>query len=407
MELNDALYMLLIGGVVVLVGLLRPGLERLGVPPLVGYFLLGFLLRLADARWALLGAPGHQIFEFLAHVGIVVLLFRVGLESDLPGLLARLPAASVIWGGNVVVSGGLGYGAAAWILGWAFLPSLFVAVALTATSVGISVALWEEADAVKTESGALMLDVAEMDDISGVLLMGLLFALAPVLHQTPDAALLPLAAETLAWFVLKFAAFTAGCVLFSRYVEEHLTSYFERIQSWSGTIMVVLGFGMIVAAVAGLLGFSMAIGAFFAGLIFSRDPDAVKMDASFGAIHPLFAAFFFIGVGLRVDPSALGGVLLPALVLLGAAIAGKVLGTLLPALALTGGTSALLIGLSLVPRAEIMLIIMQRGLDLGAWAVTPEIFAHLVIVSAATTLLTPFLVRPLLHRHLASIPATG
>jgi len=72
MEIDYALYMLLIGGVVVLVLLLRPGLERLGVPPLVGYFLLGFLLRLADARWALLGAPGHQIFGFLAYVGVVV-----------------------------------------------------------------------------------------------------------------------------------------------------------------------------------------------------------------------------------------------------------------------------------------------------------------------------------------------
>ncbi len=407
MEVTYALYILLLGLVMVAVLLLQPALERLGVPPLVGYFGLGVVLRLADAQGAILGEPGHQIFGFLAYVGVVVLLFRVGLESDLPGLVQRLPSASVVWLSNVAVSGGLGYWAASQWLGWALLPSLFVATALTATSVGVSVALWEEADVVNTDAGALMLDVAEMDDVSGVVLMGVLFALAPTLHQNPDSPVLPLAAETLAWFAVKFTLFTIGCVLFSRYLEEPITSFFERIQNWPGTIMVVLGMSMIVAAIAELLGFSVAIGAFFAGLVFSRDPEAVKFDASFESIYPLFAAFFFIGIGLRVDPAVLSGAVTPALVLLSVAIAGKMAGTLLPSLAFMGGTSALIIGLSLVPRAEITLIIMQRGLDLGSWAVTPERFAYMVIVSAATTLLVPFLVRPLLHRQIASTEATG
>lgn len=403
METTYASYILVLGATIVLVLLLRPALERVGVPPLIGYFLLGFALRLADTRWALLGASGHQIFEFLGYVGIIVLLFRVGLESDLPKLVERLPPASVVWAGNVAVSGGLGYWAAAYGLEWPLLPSLFVAIALTATSVGVSVALWEEADLLNTDDGELMLDVAELDDISGVVLMGVLFTLAPVLHHSPEAPLLPLAAETLGWFAVKFAAFTAGCVLFSLYVEASITGFFEQIQSWPGTIMVVLGIGMIVAAIAGLLGFSLAIGAFFAGLIFSRDPNAVKMDASFGAIYPLFSAFFFIGIGLRVDPAALGGAWGPFLLLLTVAVVGKVVGALLPALALTGGTGALLLGLSLVPRAEIMLIIMQRGLDLGPWAVPPELFANMVLVSAATTLLVPPLVRPLLQQRRSAV----
>ena len=399
METTYASYMLVLGATIVLVLLLRPALERLGVPPLVGYFLLGFVLRLADARWLLLGESGQQIFEFLGYVGIVVLLFRVGLESDLPGLLRRLPSASLVWACNVAVSGGLGYWAAATWLGWALLPSLFVAVGLTATSVGISVALWEEVDLLDTDDGELMLDVAELDDVSGVVLMGVLFTLAPVLHQTPQASLLPLAAQTLGWFAVKFAAFAAGCVLFSRYLEASITEFFEQIQSWPGTIMVVLGIGIIVAAIAGLLGFSLAIGAFFAGLIFSRDPNALKMNTSFGAIYPLFAAFFFISIGLQVDLTALSGAWGPALILLAVAVVGKMMGTLLPALAFTSGTGALLLGLSLVPRAEIMLIIMQRGLDLGKWAVPPELFANMVLVSAGTTLLVPPLARPLLQQR--------
>jgi Kef-type K+ transport system membrane component KefB len=283
------------------------------------------------------------------------------------------------------------------------VPSLFVGVALTATSVGVAVALWDEADLLKTDDGELMLDVAELDDVSGVVLMGVLFTLAPVFHANPAASLIPLAAQTLGGFALKFAAFTAGCIAVSLYVEEPLTVFFEQIQRWPGTIMVVLGIGMVVAAIASLLGFSLAIGAFFAGLIFSRDPKAVKMETSFNAFYPLFAAFFFIDIGLRIDPTALGGALGPVLVLLAAAVIGKGLGVLLPALALTSSSGALLLSLSLVPRAEIMLIIMQRGLDLGPWAVPPELFAQMVLVSAATTLLVPPLVRPLFS-HLPSSP---
>lgn len=391
------LYILLLGLVVVLVMLVRPALERIGVPPLVGYFVLGFVLRLADARWQVLGSTGIELFELLGYVGVIVLLFRVGLESDLPGLLERLPTASLLWAGNITVSGGLGYWVAAQWLGWDMLPSLFVAVALTATSVGATVALWEQAGALETEEGTLLLDVAEMDDISGVVLMGILFTMAPVLHTNPNASIAPLAAQTLGLFVLKFGLFTAGCVLFARYLEAPTTAFFERIQSWPGTIMVVIGFGLMVAAIAGLLGFSVAIGAFFAGLIFSRDPDAIKLDASFDAIYPLFGAFFFIGIGLRVDPGALSGAIGPVTALLGVAVAGKVLGTLLPALAVVSGASGLLLGLSLVPRAEIMLIIMQRGTELGPWAVPPDVFANMVMVAAATTLLAPLVVRPLLE----------
>lgn len=403
MESAHTIHILVLGVMIVLVLLLRPALDHIGVPPLVGYFVLGFALRLADAQWSLLDATGHEIFAFLGSVGIVVLLFRVGLESDLPGLVERLPPASLVWGSNVAISGGAGYGAAAYGLGWPLVPSLFVGVALTATSVGVAVALWDEANLLKTDDGELMLDVAELDDVSGVVLMGVLFTLTPVFHANPAASLIPLAAQTLGGFALKFAAFTAGCIAVSLYVEEPLTAFFEQIQRWPGTIMVVLGIGMVVAAIASLLGFSLAIGAFFAGLIFSRDPKAVKMETSFNAFYPLFAAFFFIDIGRRIDPTALESALGPALVLLAAAVLGKGLGVLLPALALTRSSGALLLSLSLVPRAEIMLIIMQRGLDLGPWAVPPELFAQMVLVSAATMLLVPPLVRPLFS-HLSSPP---
>lgn len=389
---------LLVAVVVVLSTLLRYGLLQVKLPALFGYFLLGFLLRLADEQWQILDAEGHQVFAFLAEMGVVVLLFRVGLESRVARLLKWLPRASIIFSGDVLISGLFGYVGAFYLLGWPLIPSLFVAVALTATSVGVSVAVWQEAGALKSPSGELMLDVAELDDLSGVLLMALIVAIAPVLHGQTGQAVFPLLGRLLGAFTIKLAALGAFCVLFARYAERHVTAYFRKLHAGSGALLVVLGIGIMVAAGAELLGFSVAIGAFFAGLIFSRDPESVKLDVSFESLHDLFAPFFFVGIGLQVDPGSLTMGIVPFIVLLGAAVAGKVIGNGGTTWLVAGTSTAVLLGVSMVPRAEIALIIMQRGLELGAWAVSPDIYAGMVMVSAMLTLSVPFVLRFLFAR---------
>lgn len=390
--------LLLVGIVLVLAILVRFGFEGMGVPPLVGYFLLGIGVRVLDEQWGLLSEITLQTFEFLAALGVIALLFRIGLESRVDELIERLPEASLIWVGDVAVNSMLGFTAARYLIGWDLIPSLFVAIGLTATSVGVSATVWQEAGLLDTPKGALMLDVAEMDDLSGVVLMALLFTVAPVLHSQPHAALGSVIVDTLALFILKLLLFGAACVLFSRYLERHLTAFFQRFHSGEGTMLVVVGIGVIVAALAEHLGFSMAIGAFFAGLIFSRDPESVHFDASFESIHDLFAPFFFVGIGLKVDPSVLTTALGPAALLLGVALLGKVLGAGGPAWAKLGFGSGLVLGVTMWPRAEIALIVMERGLGLGDWAVSSTIFANMVVVSTITVVVTPPLLRGLFAR---------
>ncbi|MBD3348939.1 MAG: hypothetical protein GF400_07065 [Candidatus Eisenbacteria bacterium] len=120
-----------------------------------------------------------------------------------------------------------------------------------------------------------------------------------------------------------------------------------------------------LAATAGLLGFSLAIGAFFAGLVFSRDPKAVRIEASFDVLYELFVPFFFVGLGVLVAPGSLGGALGVAAALLAAAVAGKLAGTAIPAAPLMKGAGAGAIALSMVPRAETAMVIMRYGHRLG------------------------------------------
>lgn len=379
--------------------LLRTGLRAAGIPALVGYLALGLLLRGAETAWSLLPEEGFPVLETLARMGIVALLFRVGLESDVGKLGRQLGRAGPVWAGSVLVSGAAGFAAARWLLDLPLIPSLFAAVALTATSVGVSLGVWQDADALDTDTGALLVDTVELDDFSGVVLMGLLFSLAPVLREGGGGAWAGPLLQATAVVLGKAVLFLGGCFLFARYAEAPLSQVLSRTTGESRQILVIVGVGLILAALAEFLGFSFAIGAFFAGLIFSRDPDSVKLDTAFEELHAFLVPFFFIWLGFSLQPEAVGPALGTGGVLLVAAVAGKVLGTGLPALPVAGTAGALALGVSVVPRAEITMVIMERGTELGPWAVPPQLFAGAILVTLATSAVFPVLTRRLLARH--------
>lgn len=389
---------LVLGGIILLTILVGAGLKRIGVPSLIGFMILGFLLRVADSHWTFLSEEAIGIFDFLATVGIIFLLFRVGLESNLPGLKRQLKPASVIWLGNILFSGILGYVMSYFVLGLDLIPSLFVAIALTATSVAISVAVWQEAKAINSPTGELLIDVAEMDDISAMVLMALLFTTAPMLREGLDSTVVGVLFETLGWLSFKLVGFGVFCALFSRYLEHPITHLFRRIGETPAKLLMIAGFGLIIAALAEFLGLSVAIGAFFAGLIFSRDPETVKLDTPFGTLYGFFTPFFFIGIGLNIDPGTLTTGLGIGGALLVVAIIGKLVGTGGPATLTTAWPGSLLLSISMVPRAEIALVIMQRGLNLGEWAVPGDVFSGMVVVVAVTAVISPMILRVLLKR---------
>jgi len=391
---------LLVGLLIVASVVLRALLDRSCIPALVGFMGLGFVLTLADHRWDLISEQGAYALDVLAQLGIVVLLFRVGLESDPGGLRRQLRSASAVWIGNIALSAVPGYIVMSWLLGYGTIPSLVAAVALTATSIGVSVGMWRQHDALGTRKGQLLTDVAEMDDLSGVALMALLFAVLPVLRDQGAAsgAILPQLAGTGAIFVLKFLAFAALCYGFARFCEARLTRTFRRFGTDPELVVLVAGIGIVIAGLAAWLEFSAAVGALFAGMAFSRDPEAVKVDAGFRGLYHLLAPFFFIGIGLSLEPGAFGSALGVGGALVVVAVLGKVIGAGLPALLSTGAAGAAAIGISMVPRAEITMIIVERGQQLGSWAVPPELYAAFVIVSAATCVLAPVTLEVMFRR---------
>ena len=342
----------------------------------------------------------REVYAFLAELGIISLLFRVGLESNLAGLIRQLPRASfiLILIGNLSFSGILGFFAASKLLQLELIPSLFISIALMATSVGISVNVWQEAQALNTDNGELLIDIAEMDDIAAIALMSLFFAMIPVLNGDVEANILPVFIRTINPFLLKVTIFGALCLILFQYLEKPMTRWFESLEPAPDPMLMVTGTAFIIAALAGLMGFSVAVGAFFAGLVFCRDPDAVQFDASFGTLYEFFVPFFFIHIGLQLEINSFNTSLNLVIVLLMVAVLGKVIGTGLPAIFTTDRKSAWLLSISMIPRAEIAMVILERGRQLGDWAVSPPIFTSMIMVSAITCIVSPLILRPFLQK---------
>ena len=401
----DTVMMALVGGAVVATVLVKALCDRLAIPALVGYLLIGFVLRLADQQWHFLTDTIWHAFGLLANVGIVALLFKVGLASHPSALAAKLPQAIPVWCGDVLVSALLGFAAAYWLLGIALLPALFVATALSATSVGVSIATWEDADALGSPNGQLILDVAELDDVSAMALMAVLFAVTPILARGDGASLWHALAAAGGAFTVKFVLFVLFCVTFSRWAEPRLTYWAGRIRLPPQRMLIVAAVGMLIAALADWLGFSLAIGALFAGLVFSRDPVAVRTQGSFEDLYAFFTPFFFIGIGLHVAPAALTEAVWVGVVIVAAAIAGKWIGAGLPVWLMLGASSAVLTGASMIPRAEIAMVVMHHGQRLGVDVVPEPIYAGMVMMTAVTCIVGPLMLAPLLRRWPQRSPA--
>jgi len=397
MQTETAL-LITLGVVLVLNPVVKHLMSRLGLPAPVGYIALGFLISALDKQLAFIDATFAYVFSVLAQLGVVALLFRVGLRSHLKALIAKLPDASLIWLGDVAANLVIGFVLARYALGLSLETALAIATAFSATSVAVSVAVWDELKLLNSGRGTLLLDVAELDDLSGVLLLTILVAILPVL-QTGDGDLLGAATSTAGMTLLKLAGFIVICYLFSRYAEENFTRFNRRFGGDGNALVItILGTGLAISAFAELLGFSVAIGALFAGLAFSRDPAVVHSEGRFSFFYEFFAPLFFINIGMQVDPATFVVAAELGLVLFAAAAAAKLIGVTTPALLLMPRSDALVLGVSMIPRAEIALLVIYQCTQINADIVPPEIFAAVVVASILTSTLAPLLTRWLLVR---------
>lgn len=362
--------------------------NRVGVPAVIGELLIGILIGPALLNWVQL----NSLVNLFADIGVVILMFLGGLESNLALLMKYLRPAIVVATLGVIFPIAL-MGAASWWWGFSALESLFIGVIFSATSVSISVAVLKEFHALSTREGATILGAAVADDIMGVVLLSLMISL--LASQGIKAAG---SQPNLAVVLIEQVAFFGGTYILVKWVAPYLMHLSERlVMASSVTIMsMVICLGM--AWLADIVGLSGAIGAFFAGIAVAHTPyRAVLADHVEPLGNAIFIPVFFVSVGLNMTLDHMAENMGIIVILTVLACLTKLLGCGLGArLCGFSWTSSSVIGTGMIARGEMGLITAQIGHQAGLLGNAS--YSAMILVIVLATVLAPLLLKQTLKR---------
>lgn len=363
---------------------------RIGQPAVLGELLAGVVLGPSLLGWV----PLSQGLLLLAEIGLVLLLFEVGLETDLVELMkvgGRAIAVAVI--GMILPFTG-GY-LLTLVAGFPSLTAIFVGAALTATSIGITARVLSELNMLDTPEGRIILGAAVVDDVLGLVVLAVVSRIA----EGGGVAAGMIGRSTFLAVGFCAAALVAGIPLGRR-----LILVVDRASVRGVLVAASVGFALLMAVAAKAAGSAEIVGAFACGVILARTNRRHDIDQALKPVVDVFAPIFFVLVGAQVDPRLLNpfeaanrGALLLALGLTAIGFAGKFASGFVAG----RGVRRAFVGAGMVPRGEVGLVFASVGRASGA--LTPAVFAAVVATVMATTFLAP----PLLKLLRPKFPSTA
>ena len=377
--------------------------SRLKVPPVIGELLAGVLLGPSLLGWV----EPSTVIRLLAEIGIILLLFEVGLETDILRLVKNGLKPVIVAMVGFVLPLLFGYGVSHYIFGQSHLVSLFVGGTLTATSIGITVRVLTDLKRQSSPEAQIVLGAAVLDDVMGVVLLAFLYE-----FSVSGGVQLAGAGKVLVFVALFMLLAPLAAKLIAEVIKR-----FARVSQIPGLIpTTVVALVLFFAWLAHAVGAPALLGGFAAGLALSQrfffpmgvairsaDPAfAQRMEKEMKPIIHLFTPIFFVMIGLslnlRTIDWASSYIWSFSLALFVAAVAGKMLAAFL----IRESTPArLAIGLAMVPRGEVGLIFTELGRVSGIF--DNELYAVMVIVIVLTTLLPPFVLKWFYHRYSARL----
>lgn len=358
--------------------LLGEAAQRVGQPSVLGELLAGVLL--GASLFGILD-PADPVVHALAEIGILVLLFEIGLHTDLRALVGVGKSAIVVGIVGVVLPFAAGY-LVAQALGLAMIPSIVAGAALTATSIGISARVLSDLGQLDTAEGQIVLGAAVLDDVVGLIILSVVSGLA----AGEGVTVLGVGTTTAVAIGFIVAALIVGSVLVPP-----IFRVVARIQTTGALGLIALAFAFLLAWLASISGSAMIIGAFAAGLVLHRTPQRHAIEAKVTTIGHFFVPIFFASVGAAVDLRSLAN--LETIAVGGALIVVGVIGKFAAGYAPVWFTgSKALVGVAMIPRGEVGLIFAQMGLSTGALDVS--LFSAITLMVMVTTFMAP----PLLGR---------
>jgi Kef-type K+ transport system membrane component KefB len=350
--------------------------QKIGIPPVLGKLVIGIVIGPSVLGWL----QPQPLINSLASLGVIILMFIAGLETDMVQMRRVGGAAFMSACLGVVLPFVVGT-VFAYALGSSLPESLFLGTLLTATSVSISAQTLKDLGKLKTKEGATILGAAVIDDILGLVVLSVILAF--LLGQSPVLSII----KMISYFVFAYLLGHFGFPLLSRWL--------PRLLAVEARLGVILALVLLYAWSAESLGNVAAItGAYIAGMLLGRTEMREWVHDGVSKIgYALLIPIFFINIGLQANFHAVGSVsLLFLLGLIGIAIITKIFGC-------GGGAllcdfrlpEALTVGVGMVSRGEVALITASIGLQSGL--ISSSLFSVIILVTLVTTMITPALLK--------------
>jgi Kef-type K+ transport system membrane component KefB len=356
--------------------------QWIGQPAVLGELIAGILL-----GGSVLGIldPTDPVIAAMSEVGVIVLLFAIGLHTDLRALAKVGSSALAVGLVGVALPFAGGYWAAT-ALGVAPLAALVCAAGLTATSIGISARVLSDLGELTSPEGRIVLGAAVLDDVVGLIIL----TVVGTIVAGGDVSVGGIARITLI-----AVGFLVAALLLGRLLAPPLFRAVERIKTAGALGIIAVAFAFALAALAVQAGSALIIGAFAAGLVLHRTEQREEIEHAATTFGYFFVPIFFASVGAAVDLRALAT---PSALLVGGAlivvgIVGKVVAGFAP---FWFKGRKLLVGVAMVPRGEVGLIFAQLGLASGV--IRGPLFGALMLMVLVTTFVTPPLLGVLARR---------
>ncbi|NJN49018.1 MAG: cation:proton antiporter [Alkalinema sp. RL_2_19] len=328
-----------------------------------------------------------EVISTLAEIGVVILLFEIGLESDLKELIRVGIQAGVVAVVGVTVPFGLGTLGLMWLFGIPAIPAIFAGAALTATSIGITAKVLAELQRLSSREGQIIIGAAVLDDVLGIIVLAVVGGLV----KTGEVEV-----ANIAYLVLSAAAFLIGGIWLGRLLSPLVVSLIDNLKTRGSLLLVSLIMAFVLSYVAVAIQLEAILGSFVAGLILAETDKRGELDEQIKPIADMLVPVFFVVVGARTDVSVLNpfnpanreGLIIAAFLVV-VALVGKVV----TGFAVFGqpGINRLAIGIGMIPRGEVGLVFAAYGASTGA--LSPALQAAVIVMVITTTFVAPPLLR--------------
>lgn len=328
-----------------------------------------------------------EVISVLSELGVIILLFEIGLESDLKELIRVGPSAAIVAVAGVVTPFSLGTAGLVYLFNVPIIPAVFAGAALTATSIGITAKVLAELGKLSSKEGQIIIGAAVLDDILGIIILAVVGSLA----KTGEVQV-----SQIIYLIISAGTFLIGTILLGRVISPWLIAIVKQMKTRGDILIVGLIFAFTLAYIANIIQLEGILGAFAAGLVLAETEKRKELEEQIIPLADFFVPIFFVCVGAKTDLSVLNPAVpsnREGLVLASFLIVVAIIGKVVAGFTIWGeeNINKLAIGVGMIPRGEVGLVF--AGVGSASGALSPATEAAIIVMVITTTFVAPPLLK--------------